>query len=110
MTAMRWGLAVVACAAAFVLSGAPAGAATRVEVIAELDAPSLTQAVTGSRALTATVRRERLAVRGPVSGGALAAVTQQQNAVVRRIRAAVPAATMRWRYRITLNALAVVVP
>src|SRR3954471_15619413 len=110
MSAMRWGLAVVVCAAAFVVCAAPAGAASRVEVIAELDAPSLTQAVAGSRALTATVRRARLDVDGPLSSGYLAAVTKQQSAVARRIRAAVPGSTIRWRYRITLNALAVVVP
>ncbi|MGZ8693997.1 MAG: S8 family serine peptidase [Gaiellaceae bacterium] len=107
---MRWGLAVVACAAAFVLSAAPASAGPRVEVIAELDAPSLTQAVSSSRALTAGARRARLDVGGPLSAGYLAGVTEQQNAVARRIRAAVPGATIRWRYRITLNALAVVVP
>ena len=107
---MRWGLAVVACAAAFVLCAGPASAASRVEVIAELDAPSLSQAVTTSRALRASVRRERLDVRGPLGAGYLAQVGRRQDAVARRIRAAIPGAHIRWRYRITLNGLAIALP
>ncbi len=73
MVSMRWGLLVAACAAVFAVAAGPAAAASRVEVIAELDAPSLSQAVTSSRALTSAVRHERLDVRGPLAGGYLAA-------------------------------------
>jgi subtilisin family serine protease len=110
MTAMRWGLAAAACAAAIVVFAGPASAAARVEVIAELDAPSLSQAVTSSRALRPTVRRERLDVHGPLGTGYLAQLGLDQRAVARRIKAAIPAARIRWHYRITLNALAVTLP
>jgi subtilisin family serine protease len=39
-----------------------------------------------------------------------AAIAREQAAVVRRIRAAVPDAKIRWRYRLVLNGLAVVAP
>ena len=110
--AMRWGLAVVACAAAFVLAAVPASAGSRVEVIAELDAPSLTQAVTHAAACSPPARdAQRLDVHGPLSTGYLA----RRHGAAERRRAQDPrrrprAPTIRWRYRITLNALAVVVP
>jgi subtilisin family serine protease len=110
MASMRWGLAAAACAAAFVLFAGPAGAASRVEVIAQLDAPSLTQAVTSSRALKPSVRRQRLDVHSPPGTGYLAQVAREQDALARRIHDAIPGARVRWRYRITLNGLAVVVP
>src|SRR3954452_8147547 len=110
MTAMRWGLAAAACAAAFVVSAGPAAAASRVEVIAQLDAPSLSQAISSSRALKPSVRRERLDVRGALGTGYLAGLGRMQDAVALRIRAEIPSARIRWHYRITLNALAVTLP
>ena len=107
---MQRGLLVAACAAVFAAAAGPAAASSRVEVIAELDAPSLAQAVTSSRALTPAVRHERLNISGPLASGYLTGVKTQQEAVARRIRAAIPGATVRWRYRITLDALAVLVP
>ena len=47
---------------------------------------------------------------GTAVHGRGARVTAEQDALAHRLRVAVPAATLRWRYRVTLNAVAVVLP
>jgi subtilisin family serine protease len=71
------------------------------EVVVELREPGLAQALGGTKRLdlgsAASLRRlTRLAV--------------QQELVEQQIAAAVPAAHVRWRYRVVLNAVAVLVP
>jgi len=91
---------------------APAGARpqARAEVVVALAAPPLASAVRQSRVLTARAKRARLDLRAPSSRGYLAELAREQRTLARRIRAAVPGATVRWRYRVVLNGLAVVVP
>ena len=105
---------VAAGAAAFAVlapGAAASPAATReTEVVAELEWPSLAHAVKTSRALRADVKRQRLDVEARTSVAYLDSLAASQAAAVNRIRAAIPEARVRWRYRIVLNALAVVVP
>jgi subtilisin family serine protease len=112
MPSMPRGLVFAVVAALAVLAAAPAApaAGSRIEVMAELGPPPLARAVTESRALRADVRRARLDLRGPLSTAYLHELAAHQDAVARRIRAAIPAARIRWRYRITFDGLAVTLP
>ncbi len=82
-------------------SGAIAHAAGSVEVVVTLKAPPLAQ-VPRSTA--------RLDLDSAASKAYLAGLERQQNAVASRIVAAIPGARPRWRYGVTLNGLAIVVP
>lgn len=89
--------------------GRPAG--QRVEVVVELAAPALVDAVGPTRAPSSAARRTgRLDLASAASRDALARIRQQQATLERRILAAVPSARVAWRYQIVLNGLAVVVP
>jgi subtilisin family serine protease len=63
-----------------------------------------------SRVLTAQAKAKRLDLSSPASVSYLAQLTARQNAVARRIRSAIPAAAIRWRYQVVLDGLAVVLP
>jgi subtilisin family serine protease len=106
----RVALVLAAVTAAWLGPAADARADNRVQVVVELDSPALVRAVRESRALTASARSGRLALRSPHSVGYLAGVARQQRTLAGRIRAAVPGAQLRWRYGLVVNALAVVVP
>jgi len=100
-------LAVLAAPAAAQSSPAPTA---QQEVIVALEAPSLARAVARSRVLSARVKARRLELRSPTSVAYLRELTELQQALERRIVRAIPSARVRWRYRIVLDGLAVVVP
>jgi subtilisin family serine protease len=90
---------------AALLAPAPAMAA---EVVVTLEQPSLSQATTFSRALTPRAKARRLDLGSPSSRGHLAEVERSQARVEAAIERALPNARVRWRYRMVLNGLAVV--
>ncbi len=67
----------------------------------------LAQAVQTSRVLSPAVKGRRLDLGSPMSRGYLAELERERLAVERRIRARIPSATIRWRYAVVLNGLAV---
>ncbi len=91
-------LLLMAATAAVALSGDVQGARPDplTEVVVTLHAPALSAY---RRGLLSTTRRSYLA-----------RIDAEQSAVVQHLRAAVPAAQVRWHYRIVANGLAVVVP
>ncbi|MDP9337209.1 MAG: S8 family serine peptidase, partial [Actinomycetota bacterium] len=92
---------------------APAAARGRgsVEVVVTLQAPALADAATNDRALAGlTMRRGRLLLDSPSSISYLQLLDRRQSAVAARIRRAIPGAYVHWRYGITIDGLAVVVP
>lgn len=91
-------------------AGPAAASPAAVEVVVTLDQPSLAQAVEDSRALSPAAKRRRLSLSSPTSAGYLRAVDRAQDALAARIERRIPGAQVRWRYRIVLNGLAVVVP
>ena len=76
-------------------------------MVVTLDAPALAQAVQTSRVLSPAVKGRRLDLGSPMSRGYLAELERERLAVERRIRARIPSATIRWRYAVVLNGLAV---
>jgi subtilisin family serine protease len=80
------------------------------EVVVALEQPSLSQATTASRALSTRAKARRLDLGSPTSRAYLAEVERSQARVEEAIARALPSARVRWRYRIVLNGLAVVVP
>jgi subtilisin family serine protease len=99
------------CAAlAAALTGAGSASAGTSEVIVELEAPSLSRAVSGSRVLTAAAKTQRLDLHSPLGTGYLRELRASQHAVERRIERALPRSRVRRRYSVVLNALAVVIP
>jgi subtilisin family serine protease len=93
---------------------APAPASARgsqVELVVTLDGPGLAAAAKGDRALAALTQTDRrLSLASPVSVSYLQRLAARQAAVAKRIVRAIPGARVRWRYRVTFNGLAVVVP
>jgi subtilisin family serine protease len=80
-----------------------------VEVVVTLQQPSLARMRTTSRAFAARAGT-RLDLRATASVAYLARLDAAQRAVVRRIRASIPRAYVRWRYGVVLNGIAIVVP
>jgi subtilisin family serine protease len=80
-----------------------------VEVIVRLDGPGLAQAVEQSRVLSPAAKRRRLELDAAPSRAYLREVDAAQAEFERALAAAVPSARVRWRYRIVLNGVAVVV-
>jgi minor extracellular serine protease Vpr len=112
LPALRRGLFLFIFLAALV-AAAPAAARGRgsVELVVTLRAPALADAATHDRALAAvTMRRSRLLLDSPSSISYLQLLDRRQDAVVARIRRAIPGAYVHWRYGITIDGLAVVVP
>jgi subtilisin family serine protease len=109
MRPLKRGLIVGVVLVALLALAGPAQA-HKLEVVVALEAPPLARAHATSRALTAAVRRERLSLRSPTSIGYLRALAAPQRRLQARIEGAIPGASVRWRYRVVLNALAVVVP
>jgi subtilisin family serine protease len=88
---------------------APSGGG--VEVIAELESPSLARAASQSRMLAAVaIRQNRLSLRAPASTSYLRALASEQRAVVDRIARKIPGAEVRRRYSVVLNGLALYLP
>jgi len=104
---------MIALAATIAFGAVPAAHASaqpRTEVVVTLDAPSLAGFVQGSRVLTAQAKAKRLDLQSASSESYLGELDARQNAVARRIESAIPTAKIRWRYRIVLDGLAVVLP
>jgi subtilisin family serine protease len=112
LSVLKRGLLPAAVAAlALAVSASPANGGGRdVEVVVGLEAPPLARAVATSRALAATAKGRRLSLKTPFSAAYLRRLASAQRTVERGIAAAIPDAGVRWRYRIVLNGLAVVVP
>ena len=87
-----------------------ASAEPRTEVVVTLDAPSLADFVQSSRVLTVQAKAKRLDLQSASSVSYLRELDARQSAVARRIERAIPSATVRWRYRIVVDGLAVVLP
>jgi hypothetical protein len=79
-----------------------------VELVVGLAQPPLAQAFRSGRSPTAS--RRRLSLRAPASVTYLRELTAAQRTLTARITAAIPQARVRWRYQVTANGLAVVVP
>ena len=116
MNDLKRGL-LFAAAGAAVLVGASgshqhagSGATPLVEVVVGLEAPPLAHAAAEERTLYGATRRGRLNLRAPASVSYVRTLAAAQARLERRLTAAIPQATVRWRYRIVANALAVVVP
>ncbi len=104
---VRTPLLVLAALALGVATPALASTPANTEVVVTLEAPALAQAVRTSRVLSPVVRARRLDLDSPTSRGYLADLGRERLAVERRIRARIPSATVRWRYAVVLNGLAV---
>ena len=102
-------LTVVVCALA--AGGASARTAAMAEVVVTLPQPPLAQAVAQNRELAAAVKkRHSLDVRAPAAVSYLRTLASAQRTLQSRIAAAVPGSSVRWRYSVTLDGLAVVLP
>jgi subtilisin family serine protease len=110
MIALRRGWLLFAVLATALAGAGAASGAGLTEVVVELEAPSLSRAVAGSRALTTAAKSERLEVDGPFGSGYLRELTAAQRVVERRIERTIARAHVRRRYSIVLNGLAVVLP
>ena len=94
-------------------AASPAAARERgsVELVVTLRAPSLADAATRNRALASvTMRESRLQLDSPSSVSYVQRLEREQSAVAARIAQEIPGAYVHWRYTVTLNGLAVVVP
>ena len=94
-------------------AASPAAARERgsVELVVTLRAPSLADAASHDRALASvTMRDSRLRLDSPSSISYVQQLEREQSAVTARIERAIPGAYVHWRYTVTLNGLAVVVP
>ena len=94
-------LALAAAAPSF------ASAPAQTQVVVTLEAPALAPAVQTSRVLSSAAKRRRLDLGSATSRGYLAELTRERLMVERRIHARIPSATVRWRYAVVLNGLAV---
>src|SRR6476620_7673725 len=104
---------MIALAATIAFGAAPekhASTEPRTEVVVTLDAPSLADFVQSSRVLTVQAKATRLDLQSASSVSYLRELDPRQSAVARLIELAIPGATVRWRYRIVLDGLAVVLP
>src|SRR5687768_15150686 len=101
----------VALLAALAAVAAPAVArAATTEVVVTLEAPSLAAAAADTRALTGAGRSAAANPRSAFARGYLDRLDEHQDAVAARIVRTIPGATVRWRYGIVLNGLAVALP
>ena len=108
LTALRRGSLIAATVLAALLWAAPAGARTDgVEVVVMLARPSLTDV---PRPYLARPDSTPVDVRSANAHAYIRSLAQTQEQVERRILRAIPSAEVRWRYRIVLDGLAVVVP
>src|ERR1051326_774711 len=109
---MKRGLVILASFAALV-SVAPAAARSgaSVELVVTLSAPSLADAAARDRQLASvTMRDSRLQLDSPSSVAYLERLDREQTIVAARIARAIPGGYVHWRYGVTIDGLAVVVP
>ncbi len=108
LSAILGSLILLAAAGAGVPS--PASGAL-VEVVVTLPQPPLAVAIQHDRQLAhAATANRRLNLRAPASVSYLRTLATAQRALQARITAAIPGATVRWRYGVVLDGLAVAVP
>ena len=81
-----------------------------VEVVVGLDGPGLAPAVSQSRVLSSAARAQRLDLDSPTSREYIADLATRQLVFERALRRTIPSARVRWRYRVVLNGVAVVLP
>jgi subtilisin family serine protease len=81
-----------------------------VELVVTLKRPPLAVAALRQRRLASAEARGRLALRAPSSVSYLRGLTRDQNVLESRIADAIPGASVRWRYGVVLDGLAVVAP
>jgi subtilisin family serine protease len=102
---------VLSLAALAAASPAAAKTPRSVELVVTLRPPSLADAAARDRSLASvTMRNSRLRLDSPSSISYLQRLDREQDAVTARIARAIPGAYVHWRYGITLDGLAVVVP
>jgi len=105
-------LSIVLCALAAV--AASAGSTTSpamTEVVVTLPQPPLAQAVLRDRGLAAAVTtHHRLDLQAPAAVSYLRTLASAQRTLQSRIATAIPGSTVRWRYDVVLDGLAVVLP
>ena len=99
---------------ALAAGGAGAGSTTppaMMEVVVTLPQPPLAQAILHDRSLaSAATAHHRVDVRAPAAVSYLRTLASAQRTLQSRIVAGIPGATVRWRYGVVLDGLAVVVP
>jgi subtilisin family serine protease len=112
MIALKRGLCLFCGLAALVLAGpAAARGGGSVELVVTLRPPSLADAASSRRALASvTMIGSRLQLDSPSSVAYLESLNREQSAVAARIRRAIRGASVHWRYSVTIDGLAVVVP
>ena len=82
-----------------------------VEVVVTLPQPSLAEAIQRDRTLAAAATtRHRLNLRAPASVDYVRTLAAAQRTLQARIQRTIPSARVHWRYDVTLNGMAVVVP
>jgi subtilisin family serine protease len=82
-----------------------------VEVVVTLPQPPLAEAIARDRQLArAATTKHRLNLRTPASVAYLRTLAAAQRTLQARIETTIPAATVRWRYSVVANGLAVAVP
>ena len=94
------------------LALAPMAHAGNVEVLVTLKQPPLAETFAHTRTLafSSFARPHRLLLGTPSSRAYLLRLTTTQRTLEARIRASIPTAAVRWRYGVTLDGFAVVVP
>jgi len=108
-------LALVFCLPVALLAGG-AGAHTSAapsltEIVVTLPQPALAEAALRDRTLAASATtHHRLDLRRPAAVSYLRTLASAQRALQARIESAIPGASVRWRYSVVLNGLAVVLP
>ena len=100
--------ALLLCVGGAASGGHSAARGNEVEIVVGLAQPSLAQALRGNRALAGV--HHRLNLRAPASVSYLRVLASAQRALAARITRAIPEARIRWRYTVTADAIAVVVP
>ena len=108
-------VALVFCLPLVLLAGGAgahaAGSSDLTEVVVTLPQPPLAEAALGDRALAAaTTTHHRLDLRRPAAVSYLRTLASAQRTLQTRIESAIPGASVRWRYSVVLNGLAVVLP
>jgi subtilisin family serine protease len=100
-------LVLVAGGATAITHAAPAMS----EVVVTLPQPPLAQAMLHNRELASAVEKHhRLDLRTPAAVSYLRTLASAQRTLQSRIASAIPDTTVRWRYSVTLDGLAVVLP
>jgi subtilisin family serine protease len=111
LLAILGSLVVLTAAGAAARTPAGAPGAGDVEVVVTLPQPPLAEAIRQDRELAAAATtHRRLDLRAPASVSYLRTLASAQRTLQSRIAAAIPSARVRWRYDVTLNGMAVVVP